>query len=261
MMISTPPLPLGGAEALVRVNPVTFAPQRAQLIVDSGPWLRDDAAGCSRGALGVPLDDVTGYLVALSAPAGKWPVSLGIRIDFLADPLLDGPPMTATGELVGRDERGGTTRGTVTDDRGRVLALVVQRSHLVPVAETPTGTRIPDLVPADDVPLRSALGIRTPAPGVLELPSTVFAANAMGNVHGGILIAGAEFAAMTVLGATGEQRATSIDISYIRPADAAGMTTFRSRVLHQGRSLAVVQVCVVNSSNKPCALATVVVQR
>ncbi len=187
-------------------------------------------------------------------------MSLGIRVDFLADPPLHGPPMTVTGELVARDDRGGTTRGTVTDDRGRVLALVVQRSHLVPVDSPPAGAGAPAAGPPADMPLREVLGFRAVAPDVLELPSTAFAANGMGNVHGGILCAGAEFAAMSALGAAGRARTTSIDIVYVRPADAGGTTTFQTRVLHRGRTLAVVQVTAVNSSNKPCAVATVVVQ-
>lgn len=260
MTFSIPQLTLGGPEALLRVAPVSLTQQRAQLITESGPWLRDDEAGCSRGALAVPLDDVTGYLIAAAAPAGVWPVSLGMRFDFLADPTLDGPPMTVTGELVARDDRGGTTRGTVTDDRGQVIALLVQRSHLVPLAEPPTGNGARAEVPAGDMPVREVLGMRVTAPDVLELPPTVFAANGMGNVHGGILCAGAELAAMSVLRAEGSMRTTSIDIVFVRPADAGGTATFHTRVRHRGRSLAVVQVTAVNSSNKPCAIATVVVQ-
>ncbi|WP_067650392.1 PaaI family thioesterase [Nocardia harenae] len=260
MAASAPQLVLGGAEALVRVGPVTVTPTGGQLTVESGPWLRDPVTGCSRGALGVPLDDVTGFLVAAAAPPGRWPVSLGIRLDLLADPPLDGSPLTARGELAGLDERGGTTRGTVTDARGGLLALVVQRSHLVAVDEAPSGATPAPPPPGAGVSLRAALGVRAADPGVLELPPSVYTANGMGNLHGGILICSAEFAAAGALGATGEFRTTSVDITYVRPADARGATTFRPRVLHRGRSLAVVRVTALNSANKPCAIATVVLQ-
>ncbi|WP_348537489.1 PaaI family thioesterase [Nocardia carnea] len=217
-------------------------------------------AGCSRGALGVPLDDVTGFLVASGAPPGKWPVSLGIRIDLLADPPLGGPPMSVTGELIARDEKGGTTRGAVTDAEGRVIALIVQRSHLVPLAGRPAPAPVPAVAPPAGVTVREALGFRAPEPGVLKLPATPLAANGMGNLHGGILICGAEFTALSALDAAGDLRATSVDIAYVRPADPQGTTTFRGRVLHRGRSLAVVRVTAVNSSNKPCAIATVTIQ-
>lgn len=245
---------------MLRVGRAVLATDTSRLSVESGPWLRDPVAGCSRGALGVPLDDVTGYLVASGAPAGTWPVSLGIRIDLLADPPLGGPPMDVTGELVARDDRGGTTRGMVTGSGGRVIALIVQRSHLVLLARPPVSAPVPAVAPPAGVTVREALGFRALEPGVLKLPATPLAANAMGNVHGGILICGAEFAALSALDAAGDLRATSIDISYIRPADARGVTTFRGRVLHRGRSLAVVRVTAVNSSNKPCAIATVTVQ-
>jgi uncharacterized protein (TIGR00369 family) len=258
MTTSTNSLVLAGAEMLVRVRPGASTAERAGLTVGAGPWLRDPVARYVRGALAVPLDDVTGHLVASRAPTGRWPVSLGIRIDFLADPPVSGPPMEVTGELIAQDEFGGTTRGTVTDSDGRILALVVQRSHLVPIAEPPAAQQFP--APPDDMCVRDALGIREQEPGTLVMPPTVFAANGMGNVHGGVLICGAELAAMSATGAAGETRTTSIDIAYIRPGDAAGTTTFRARVVHRGRSLAVVRVTAVNASNKPCAVATVVLQ-
>lgn len=252
---------VSGAEALLRVRPVELSADRAELSIGSGPWLRDPVAGLSRGSLGVALDDATGYVVASGTEEGKWPVSLSIRVDFLADPPVDGSSMAVTGELVALDDRGGTTRGAVVDHVGRPLALVTQRSHLVAVDSRPTSSGLNFDLPSDDVTVRDALGFRGSTAGVVELPPSSLAANGMGNVHGGVLICGAEFAAMSAIDAGGVLRTTSIDIAYIRPGDASGTTVFRSEVLHRGRSLAVCRVEAVNESGKPCAVATVIVQR
>ncbi|WP_342749330.1 PaaI family thioesterase [Nocardia nova] len=92
-------------------------------------------------------------------------------------------------------------------------------------------------------------------------PLPAFAANGIGDVHGGILLCGAEFAAMSALEADGSLRTTSIDMVFVRPGNANDTTTFRAEVVHRGRSLAVVRVVAVNASGKTCAEATVTVQR
>ncbi|MGW5519190.1 PaaI family thioesterase [Nocardia africana] len=264
MSAASAPIPgflISGAEALLRVAPVGLSPERAELSVEAGPWLRDPVAGFCRAALAVPLDDVTGYIVAAGSPRGRWPVSLGIRLDLLADPPVDGSRLVVTGELIARDDRGGTTRGLVTDAAGTALALITQRSHLVPVDEPPTTPAVPFSTPANTATIRDALGIRAAGRGVVEVPPGPFAANGMGNVHGGILICASELAAMSALGATGDYRSTSIDIVFVRPGNADDVTTFCADVVHTGRSLAVVRVTASNSSDKACAVATVTLQR
>ncbi|WP_439031292.1 PaaI family thioesterase [Gordonia terrae] len=251
---------MAGAETLLDISAIAMSTEVAELAMAATSRLADPRAGVARGALGVPLDDATGYVIAAATPVGKWPVSLGIRMDFLADPPLGGNPLAVVGELIGRDDRGGTTRGEVRDDTGRVVALITQRSHLIPLPHRPTGGTLAREVPPAGVTVRDALGVRESGPGVVDLRPNPLAANGMGNVHGGILICGAEFAAMSAVDARGDLRTTSIDIAYLRPADSAGTTTFRSEVQHRGRSLAVVAVTAQNSAGKPCAVATVIIQ-
>ncbi|ASR02067.1 PaaI family thioesterase [Gordonia rubripertincta] len=260
MEVTAPEFVLGGAERLLRVSEAALSPDSAELCEESGGWLADPGVGVCRGALGVILDDVTGYVVAAGSPPDRWPVSLGIRLDLLADPPVDGSTLTATGRLVARDDASGTTRGEVCGPDGNVLALITQRSHLLTVTEALTTPHIDATPPGPETSLRAALAVRELEPGVIELPPNPYAANGMGNIHGGILITGAEFAAMSALGATGQLRTNSIDTAFVRPADAAHTITFRSRVQHRGRSMAVVEVAAVATSGKPCALATVIVR-
>lgn len=257
MQIPTDDFVVSGPEVLLGVTPVILTSQRASLSMEAGPRLADERAGSVRSALAVPLDDVTGYIVAAGAPEGRWPVSLGIRVDFLGDPPSRGRPMTIDGDLIARDERGGITRGDVVGPDGTRIAIVVQRSHLVSVPARPTSRMNLPARPSEAVTIRDALGIREAAPGVVTMPPAPLAANGMGNVHGGILLCGAEFAAMSAVDARGEWRVTSMDINYIRPASAEHTTTFAADVVHRGRSTAVVHVIASASSGKPCATATV----
>ncbi|MFE0749047.1 PaaI family thioesterase [Gordonia sp. NPDC058843] len=259
MTTSSPVFHVGGPEVMLRIGDVTVSAERGEARTEGGPWLADPVAGVSRGALAVSCDDVTGYLVAAGSPRGRWPVSLGIRMDFLADPPLDGT-LRVTGELVARDERGAMTRGAVTDPSGRTIATIIQRSHLIDAPRTPGEHATPQILEAPESPVREQLGLVETSPGVASMAPTVLSANGMGSVHGGILVCGCELAASTCVGAEGDMRTTSIDITYVRPCDAVGTTTFTSEILHRGRSLSVVRVVAANEGRKPAAIATVVLQ-
>ncbi|MBD0863610.1 PaaI family thioesterase [Gordonia sp. zg691] len=251
---------IGGPEVMLRISGHSISAERGQARTEGGPWLADSAAGVNRGALAVALDDVTGYIVDAGSPAGRWPVSLGIRVDFVADPPLDGSPLRVTGELVARDERGAMTTGAVFDPSGRTIATMIQRSHLVEAPTTPGAHATHEVLDAPDGPVRDQLGLVETGPNELTMAPTVLSANGMGSVHGGILVCASELAATSAVGATGDLRTTSVDITYVRPCDAADTTTFTSEICHRGRSLSVVRVVSANSSGKASSIATVVLQ-
>ncbi|WOC13226.1 hypothetical protein MP11Mi_23270 [Gordonia sp. MP11Mi] len=167
--------------------------------------------------------------------------------------------MTAVGHLMDRDSSGATTCGAVHNADGRLLGLITHRSHLLTVPEAPPypSDGIPS--PAPGTSLREALGVQENGCGAIVLPPNRYAANGMGNVHGGVLIAGMEFAAMSALGATGALRTISIDTVFVRPLDAGRTTTFRTTVRHRGRSMSVVEVVAIAETGKSGAFATVIV--
>ncbi|MFC8178765.1 hotdog domain-containing protein [Rhodococcus sp. NPDC057297] len=258
---SAQPFVAAGAEQLLGIEPVDFSAEHGQLTMATGPWLLDPVAGVTRSPLGVALDDVTGYVVARGAPAGLWPVSLGIRLDFLADPPVDGSPLVVTGDLVHRNANSGTTRGCVTDAGGTPVALVTQRSHLVPF-DGPFNTHaVSDEFFRGTMTLRDRLRMAHPeSTDVLVMSPTPFSANGMGNVHGGVLILGSELAAHDVVDSGGTFRTTSIDIAFVRPGDGSAETPFHAEVVHRGRTVAVVRVTARNAAGKPCSIATVTLQ-
>ncbi|NMO03950.1 PaaI family thioesterase [Gordonia sp. TBRC 11910] len=248
----------GGADALMRVTPTSLDDQRAVFSIPTGPWLTDPHLGRVRSALGIPLDDVTGYVVAAGVPPGRWPVSLGIKVDFLADAPVDGTSVTLVGELVARTDVGATTRGIAYSETGDMLALVTHRSHLIHVVGRPQTAAFDGPVPDAEAPLRESLAFTTVERGVVMAP-TPWTANVMGNVHGGVLVVGSELAAHSMVG---EGFSTvSIDVSFLRPCDATAPTVFRGDVVHQGRTVAVVHVAAIGHGGRTCAVATVILQR
>lgn len=257
---SIPFLP-AGAEALVRIDEGVLSGTGTTMSVGAGPWLRDPVVGVCRAAMGVVLDDVTGYSVALAAPDDRWPVSLGIRLDFHGDPPTAGAPMAAVGEVVGFDAQGAISRGEVRAQDGSTVGLITQRSHLRTVAAKPNSPDVAVSHPDPDLSIRELLRLVDVSAGVVEMRPGTFAANERGDVHGGVQITGAEFAAMSALGASGEYRTTSVDIVYLRPGDASDTLTFRAEVVHRGRSMAMVRVDMISSDGKPCSRATLVIQK
>lgn len=233
--------------------------EASEFAVRTGPWLRDPVVGVCRGALAVPLDDATGYLIAASSSPDRWPVSMSMRLDFLTDPPTDGSVLQVAGERLALDHRLGATRGRVLTQEGDLVALITHRSHLLTVGAPPPA---PEGIPEapGDTRLREALGVRVAADGVVDLPPSAFAANGMQNVHGGILVVLAEFAAMTTVGAEGGYRTTSIDMTYVRPCRADVTTRFRADLVHRGRSLSVIEVVGEGPDGRVCVMATVVIQ-
>ncbi|MGP3706934.1 PaaI family thioesterase [Gordonia paraffinivorans] len=252
---------IGGPEVMLRIRGMEITAERGTGRMRTGPWLADPDAGIARGALGVALDDVTGYLVDSGSPDGQWPVSLGIRMDFIADPPLDGSPLDLSGELVARYDGGAMSRGVATDASGATIATMIQRSHLVSAPGTPGDHATPELLSAPESPVREQLGLRTSTPDRLTMDPTPLSANGMGSVHGGILVCSSELAAMTAIEAGGRFRTASVDIVYVRPCIASETTTFTSEIVHRGRSLSVVRVVSSNSPGRASSIATVVLQR
>ncbi|PYE12336.1 uncharacterized protein (TIGR00369 family) [Williamsia limnetica] len=251
-----------GAETLFGITALDLGPHTGELEMASGPWLRDgDRVG--RAALAVVFDDVTGYVVAAGAEDGRWPVSLGMHLDFLSDPPTDGSTLRARGELLRRDVGGGWTTGRVTNEKGEVLVVATQRSHLV-ATDRPV-VRPSTVIPAgttDDRPLREILGVAGSAhhddrSRTLELPPSDMIANTKGSVHGGVLVCVVEMAAMQALEAGPRLELSSIDVAFLRPCDAGEAVTFRAEVVHSGRTLQLVRVAAENVHGKTCALATV----
>jgi uncharacterized protein (TIGR00369 family) len=156
----------------------------------------------------------------------------------------------------------------VTDSRGQLIALCRQHGRWISTLPTvpPAGDSLGEqaTAPADTVPpadLAELLGAEPRAAeggAELELAVVPGLANPLGNLHGGITLCACDLVAQVALQAVaGPSRTAFIHVAYARPIPVGTKTRFEGRIVHGGRSFAVVQVTAVNESGKPCAFATV----
>ncbi|MFC9553420.1 PaaI family thioesterase [Rhodococcus sp. NPDC056960] len=254
-----------GAEALFRVAPVTGDATHGTSTMTTGPWLADELGMPCRGALGVLMDDVTGYPITARARAGQWSVTTELHLDFSRSPALDGSILRAESEVVAVDPDGGLASGRIVDESGRVVAIGSARLRFV-AAELPPRSVLDDIAPPrvnapSIIELLGAHHRRDNASAGLELEPSESLRNPLGNVHGGILLCASEIAGHSAVTPQGEFRTTSIAMAYVRPCPGTEPITFAPRVIYRGRTFAVVQVVGRNQSGKTCTTATVTCHR
>ena len=254
-----------GVEALFRVTPVTGDATHGTSTMTTGPWMADERGLPCRGALGVLMDDVTGYPITARAPAGHWSVTTELHLDFSRSPALDGSVLRAESQVVTEDPDGGLATSRVVDESGRVVALASARLRFV-AADMPTGS-VPDHVaPArmnatSIIELLGAHHRRDNAAAGLELEPSESLRNPLGNVHGGVLLCASELAGHSAVTPHAEFQTTSIAMAFVRPCPGTEPITFAPRMIYRGRTFAVVQVAGRNRSGKTCTTATITCHR
>ncbi|WP_347957523.1 PaaI family thioesterase [Gordonia aichiensis] len=258
-MADTVEFEAGGAVSMLRARATALGAERSEFRVETGHWLRDPEIGRVASALAVPLDDATGYIVANAAPTGRWPVSLSMKIDVLRPIPLDGTTIRVAGELAALTDVNALTHGVAYDDAGQVVATLTHRSHLIDATGPQDRSGFDPVPPDGRVTVREALEIDTIAPGELIMAPTPWSANIMGDVHGGVLVVGAELAAHSALGPG--YTTVSIDATYLRPCDATAETGFHATVVHTGRTTAMARVEARLLSGRPCVVATAILRR
>ena len=262
--ITTLPFVETGVEALFRVAPVTGDATHGRTHMPTGPWLSDECGLPCRGALGVLMDDVTGYPITARCQDGQWAVTTELHLDFTRGPALDGSILRADSTVVAVDEDGGLATGRVLDESGRVVALGSARLRFV-AADAPAGS-VPDDVRAratatSIVELLGAHHRRDNVGAGMELDPSEWLCNPLGNVHGGVLLCASEIAGHSAVTPHAEFQTTSIAMAFVRPCPGTEPITFAPRVIYRGRRFAVVQVVGRNRPGKTCTTATVTCHR
>lgn len=253
-----------GVEALFRVAPVTGDGTHGKTHMQTGPWLSDQCGLPCRGALGVLMDDVTGYPITARCQDGQWAVTTELHLDFTRSPALDSSILRADSTVVAVNENGGVATGRILDESGQVVALGSARLRYV-AAAAPSGS-VPDGVRAratatSIVKLLGAHHRRDNAAAGLELEAAEALCNPLGNIHGGILLCASEIAGHSAVTPHTEFQTTSIAMAFVRPCPGTEPITFAPRMIYRGRSFAVVQVVARNRSGKTCTTATVTCHR
>nr|ABC33872.1 hypothetical protein [Rhodococcus sp. T104] len=263
--ITAPPFIATGVEALFQVAPVTGDGAHGRSEMSTGPWLSDQRGLPCRGALGVLMDDVTGYPITARCPAGHWSVTTELYIDFTRNPPLDGSILQADSQVVTTDPVGGLASGRIVDESGQVVALGSARLRFV-AAAAPSGSVSDDVIrsranASSIIELLGAHHRRDNACAGLELDPSDSLCNPLGNVHGGVLLCASEIAGHSAVAPYADFQTTSIAMTFVRPSPGTEPITFAPRVVYRGRSFAVIHVVGRNRTGKTCTTATVTCHR
>jgi uncharacterized protein (TIGR00369 family) len=259
----------GGPESAFRVAPVTAHGGAFRSAMETGSWVIGPDGHPSAGSLGVLIDDVLGYPVVHSRPAGHWAASTEISVDFCAPVPSDGSPLRAESQVICLSSSGGLAHARVLDAGGAVVAIAKQRLRFIqgtPAALTQGAAEqtvsSSQHRPATALELLGATISPTADGAVLTLPVGPPVANPMSTLHGGIMLCASEIAGHAGVQAPGSPLITaSVSIAYLRPGPVVGEVAFEAVTLHRGRTLAVSQVISRNAAGKACTLATVTCHR
>lgn len=244
-----------GPEQLFGVSPV--AQEGAELVATMplGPGTRVGGRP-QAAALGVLVDDVLGY--AVNTLAAGWSVSTEVSMDLLA-PLPAYGWAECRARIVHVDATGAVTEGVVTV-RGDVVARAVLRGRFRDHEPDPAvlaAGRTVDVGPVDRTDLDTVLGggVAHRARGLTVRASSRFA-NPLGNLHGGMHVCFHERAA--ALAAPALPTTASVRVQLVRGVPTGADLELVPRVLHAGRTLAVVGVEARDGDGRLCSAATVV---
>jgi YD repeat-containing protein len=243
--------PYGGPEALFRLGEIAVDDSLASAnSMEIGPWLVVDGRTAA-GSLGVLMDDVLGQAVIVGRPEGHWAVTTELTVDVCTS-LPSAGQLHAAGQLVSVDAAGGIARGTVRDDAGHLVAVGTTWSRFIPY--------LPDGVRSGARGAAQAAGDPSPhelldhTDDGIVIDARAEFGNPGGVVHGGVLTWVAELAARRLVGPSSLHTA-SIRTAYVRPAIAP--VTVVARIVHGGRSFAVIEAVARARDGRPCTLATV----
>jgi acyl-coenzyme A thioesterase PaaI-like protein len=207
----------------------------------TGPAFLGPDGRPSAGALGVLVDDVTGYAVIDGLVGGSWSVSVEIWLDLLA-PLPATGTLSARARIVQATAVSAFTEGWVLDDSGTCVAVCRQRGRAIP--EDPA-TMQPSAfqVPAQHSGVAELIGLRPLGADSAVLTVVPHLENPRHMLHGGVSMCASEVTAMASrLGAGIDLPTSSIHIAHTRAIPAGAEVLFQAETRHAGRSLWVSEV-------------------
>lgn len=266
-----PPLllcPPCGPDRLFRVGPVRARPDLpgpepagqlgpgVEQTMTAGPWCTGPDGLPGLGSLGVLLDAALGQATINARPDGHWAVTTEMTIDLLGPLPGEGTltvqawPVHAAGATV-------LARGELRGPGGDLLGIGTEWGRFIP--EVPELDDGPPPAPGPDGDAAAVLGLSAGPDGVLRMAPSPALGNERGTVHGGVLAAACEIAAVAALPgpADNPHRTGSLHVTYLRPADTTELNTVPVEVVHGGRSFGVLRAAVVRPDGKPAATATV----
>lgn len=244
---------------------MTAAPRTATVVVPVGPEVafgvgavehRDDGVHGtmpmgpaflgpdgrpSAGALGVLVDDVTGYAVIDGLIGGSWSVSTEIWLDLLGPVPVTGN-LSARARILHATAVSAFTEGWVHDESGSCVAVCRQRGRAIPEYPTDMRPAVFD-VPAQPRDISDLIGLVALDGGSSVLTVVPHLENPRGMLHGGVTMCAAEVTAVRSRMAAGIDLPTSsIHTAYTRGIPAGSEIVFEAQARHSGRTFWVSEV-------------------
>jgi acyl-coenzyme A thioesterase PaaI-like protein len=230
-----------GPEAVFGVGSVDVRLDGVHGTMPLGPVLTGPDGRPSAGALGVLVDDVTGYAVIDGLVGGRWSVSVEIWLDMLA-PLPATGSLAAQARVVHATADSAFTEGWVADDAGTRVAVCRQRGRAIgegPEDLAPSSFALPQQ-PSDVADLIVLSPLDADSARLRVVPHLE---NPRRMLHGGVSLCASEVTAVRSRMAAGVDLPTSsVHIAHTRAIPAGSEVMFRARTRHAGRSFWVTEV-------------------
>ncbi|GAB3002953.1 PaaI family thioesterase [Amycolatopsis acidiphila] len=248
----------GGPEALFGVGGLSADGDECRGFMTNGPW---SSGPGEASAVGVLADNVLGYALIGSAPAGWWSVSTEISLDFLSPLPADGTRLSAQARVVHASGRTGLAEGSVLASDGELVARCRQWGRFIERAPAGQSDESAFAGPCRSVgELGETVRERTSAVdgrARLSIPIEDDLVNPLRTLHGGITLwLTGLLAGLAVDSVAGGLTPASLTVSYLRPLVGGDVGTFHADVASHGRRLAVTQVTGLNQAGKLCVVAS-----
>lgn len=233
-------LPVGPEEAFA-VGAVEPRSDGVHGTMPMGPAFLGPDGRPSAGALGVLVDDVTGYAVIDGLIGGSWSVSTEIWLDLLATVPGSGT-LSAHARVVHASADTAFTEGWVHDESGACIAVCRQRGRAIP--EDPAALSMSSFeVPAQPAHVSDLIGLRYVDDDTTCLTVAAHLENPRHMLHGGVTICASEVTAVRSRLAAGIDLPTSsIHTAYTRGIPAGSEIIFTAKTRHAGRTFWVTEV-------------------
>lgn len=246
-------IPHGRPEEAFGLSGLGVSPEGSHGSMPLGPWVREADGRLAVGALGVLVDNVLAQAVLEERPADRWAVTTELALDFFTEPAPGGEVSISGARRRVLDEGGGAATGCVVDAEGSVIASATFWGRFVDGVPEPVrrGSRAPALTSRPSS-IDDLVGLAGPEHERV-LPQRPATVNPLGMMHGGVLVAALERAAVDGGARPHGMVTASLRVDFLRPA--SGDQRLVVRQIHRGRTFASAEVSALRHDGKVTAWA------
>lgn len=222
--------------------------------------LRTDGATWDALTLGVMIDESVGGEINVVCPRGSVAVTSELSVDLAWTDPTQVASLRCVGELVALTPSRALAQGIVRTESGAVVASATTWCVFIDGNGQEASGFFSEYAPPPDLALSELLRDVPPdgAAAAATLLADSRAANDLGNLHGGVLLAALHDVGLTGLaGRLSRPQSTSVRVNYLRPGLLDTPLDLRAEILHAGRSVGAARVTSRNQDGKITAIATV----